>query len=77
MTRRKPALTERQTAVLTQLAAGCTEEQAARVLGISPRTLRRDVAAAEHVLGAATMCQAVALAVSRRLVDPAPRRAAA
>lgn len=57
-------LTHRQKQILTHLAAGLSETQAARALAISDRTLRRDVQAAQAALGAETTCQAVALAVA-------------
>lgn len=68
-------LTKRQLKVLTLLAAGLDQDHVARALDVSPRTVRRDLLAAERTLGAVTPTQAVAVAVARRLVAPKGRLA--
>ncbi|GAB2678529.1 helix-turn-helix transcriptional regulator [Thalassiella azotivora] len=55
--------------VLRLLAEGCTDEIAARRLGISVRHLRRRVAALTSVLGARSRFEAGALAASRGWLD--------
>lgn len=59
----RPSADER--ALLALLAGGATDEAAARSLGISPRTLRRRIAALFERLGAANRFQA-AVAATRR-----------
>jgi DNA-binding CsgD family transcriptional regulator len=69
MTETTPRLTDRQRAALTAIAAGYTENAAARRLGISARTLRRVVMKATDRLGAAAPIHAVALAAATGILD--------
>ncbi|MDZ7591519.1 MAG: helix-turn-helix transcriptional regulator [Rubrivivax sp.] len=54
-----PRLTPRQREVLREIAAGHTDKQIARTLGLSPRTVEMHVAAALRALGASTRAEAV------------------
>lgn len=61
---------QREIAALTALAVCSTQVHAARLLGVSDRTMRRYLLSAERSLGAATAVHAVALAASIGLLDP-------
>jgi len=54
-----PKLSPRQTQVLRAIATGSTDKEAARALGLSPRTVEMHVAAALKALGTATRAEAV------------------
>ena len=63
-----PALTPRETEVLTWVAKGKTAREIAEVLHISKRTVDEHVLTATRKLGAANRTQAVAFALQNRLV---------
>lgn len=63
-------LTPRQVAVLMHVAAGKTDKQIARTLGLSPRTVEMHVAGALKALGCATRAEAVAKASHGGLLLP-------
>ena len=71
-TRPKPAqaLTPQERALLERLMSGDTDEQAARKLGISVRTVGRIASELMAALGARSRFQLGALAVRRGLLDP-------
>jgi DNA-binding CsgD family transcriptional regulator len=66
---RPPFLSPRQTDVLTLAAAGCTERETGRRLGIATATVRGNLARARERLGARSTCQAVALAVALGMIE--------
>lgn len=61
-------LTSGQHRVLRQIALGLTGPEAADELGISPETVKRQLAIARSKLGASTTAQAVGIAVSLDLI---------
>lgn len=61
-------LTPGQHRVLRQMALGKTYAEAAQTLGISPETVKRQLAITRSKLGARTTAQAVAIAVSFDLI---------
>lgn len=61
-------LTAGQHRVLRQIALGLTGPEAAEALGISPETVKRQLAITRAKLGASTTAQAVAIAVSLDLI---------
>lgn len=61
-------LTDRQVEVLRLLAAGAANKQIARLLGISPYTVKTHVAQLLMVLGASNRTQAVDLARRKGLI---------
>ena len=63
-------LTPRQREVLREIAAGHTDKQIARTLGLSPRTVEMHVAAALRALGAATRAEAVHAAGRAGQLEP-------
>ena len=65
-----PDAEDTDAALLSLLAAGHQDEAAARVLGVSLRTVRRRVAAVMDQLGATTRFQAGLLAAQEGLVRP-------
>jgi DNA-binding NarL/FixJ family response regulator len=67
-------LTEQQVAVLALAAAGLSDKEVAQRAQISERTVRFHFANIRARLGAASRTQAVAMAVSRRLVSVRARR---
>ena len=60
-----PHLTPRQREVLRLVAAGRTDKEVARALGLSPRTVEMHVAGALRALGCATRAEAVHAASQR------------
>lgn len=64
---RQPSARERE--VLGLLAAGATDPQIAEMLELSPATVQTHVRNAKAKLGARTRAQAVAIALSRGLID--------
>ena len=66
--RRATALTERETAVLTLLAEGCTYEEIGARLTIGAETVRTHLQKASERLGASTRTQAVATAIRQGLI---------
>jgi DNA-binding NarL/FixJ family response regulator len=65
---RRLTLTERETQVLALIATGCTNDQAARRLGISPRTVRKHL---ESVFAKANVpCRTAAVAWWCRQTQP-------
>ena len=64
----KPALTERETAVLELVAQGLSHEEIGRRLSISAETVRSHVRKACERLGASTRTQAVATALRLGLI---------
>jgi pimeloyl-ACP methyl ester carboxylesterase/DNA-binding CsgD family transcriptional regulator len=66
---RTERLTPRQISVLMQVAAGKTDKQIARELGLSPRTVEMHVAGAMKALSASTRAEAVARASKERLLS--------
>lgn len=66
---RGPSARERE--VLRLLATGATDPQIARTLGLSPATVQTHVRNVKAKLGARTRAQAVALGISRGLIEPA------
>ena len=62
-------LTPRELAALTAIASGLTAVTAARLMGTSPRTLRRGQREATDRLGVATPIQAVVIAAAAGLID--------
>ena len=61
-------LTPGQHRVLRHIALGMTGPQVADELGISPETVKRQLAITRAKLGASTTAQAVAIAVSLDLI---------
>ncbi|MGH3079374.1 MAG: response regulator transcription factor [Gaiellaceae bacterium] len=61
-------LTPGQHRVLRQIALGLTGPEVADELGISPETVKRQLAITRSKLGASTTAQAVAIAVSLDLI---------
>jgi DNA-binding CsgD family transcriptional regulator len=61
-------LTPGQHRVLRKIAFGLTGPEAAEELGISPETVKRQLAITRSKLGANTTAQAVAIAVSLDLI---------
>ena len=57
-------LTERQIAVLSHIAAGQTDKETARILTISPATVKTHLIASFAALGATSRAEAVAKAIS-------------
>ena len=64
------ALDERQVCALTAYAIGPTQPQAARLLGICERSVRRYLTTATTALEATSPVHALALAAARGLIDP-------
>ncbi len=62
-------LTQRQINVLRFAAAGLSAADAAKRLGVSARSVRAVVRRACARLGARTLCQAVAVAIMRGLLE--------
>ncbi len=62
-------LTERERQVLRLVAAGCSNRDAARVLGISQHTVRAHLRSISQKLGVQNRLQAVALAFHAGLID--------
>jgi DNA-binding CsgD family transcriptional regulator len=62
------ALTPGQHRVLRHIALGLTGTEAARVLGVSPETVKRQLAITRSKLKAKTTAQAVAIAISLDLI---------
>jgi DNA-binding CsgD family transcriptional regulator len=62
------SLTPGQHRVLRKIALGLTGPEAAEELGISPETVKRQLAITRSKLGASTTAQAVAIAVSLDLI---------
>jgi DNA-binding CsgD family transcriptional regulator len=65
-----PVLSERERHVAMELARGAQTEEIAEALCISPHTARTHVRNIKRKLGARTLAQAVALAITMRLVTP-------
>ncbi|HVY78183.1 MAG TPA: response regulator transcription factor [Solirubrobacterales bacterium] len=65
-----PLLSERERHVALELARGAGSEEIAAALCISPHTARTHVRNIKRKLGARTLAQAVALAITMRLVIP-------
>lgn len=63
-------LTAEELMALRLMAAGLTEEHAARAAGVSTRTFRRRLESAREQLGGVSLIQAVALACHRGLILP-------
>jgi len=61
-------LTPGQHRVLRQIALGRTGTEAAEALGVSPETVKRQLAITRSKLSARTTAQAVAIAVSLDLI---------
>lgn len=70
---RDPALTDQERALLNLLFGGYTDEQAARKLGVSTRTVGRMIAEVMTRLGARSRFQAGALAAEKGWLDHEPR----
>jgi PAS domain S-box-containing protein len=66
-------LTARQTEVLRHLAAGCTTEQIAQMMGISLHTARNHIRQVRQRLRAKTRLEAILKAIDAGLVDPDAR----
>lgn len=66
-----PQLTERQREVMAQVAAGFTDKEIARALGLSPRTVEMHVARSLAALGARNRSEAVSRAMHWKLL-PSP-----
>lgn len=62
-------LSHRETAVLALIADGCTTEQAATRLGVSPKTVESHVSRAFARLGTSNRAQAVAVALEAGLLQ--------
>ena len=67
--RRATALTDRETAVLSLLAEGCTYEEIGARLSIGAETVRTHLQKASERLGASTRTQAVATAIRQGLIQ--------
>jgi DNA-binding CsgD family transcriptional regulator len=65
-------LTEREVQALSDIANGAHVFETARAMGMSQRTVRRDLRAAEAKLGARTLTHAAALAAARGLITVEP-----
>lgn len=65
-----PVLSERERHVALELARGAQTEEIAEALCISPHTARTHLRNIKRKLGARTLAQAVALAITMRLVTP-------
>jgi DNA-binding NarL/FixJ family response regulator len=61
-------LSARQRAVLEGAAAGLTERETGRALGLAEATVRKHLASAREALGARSTAQAVARAVAAGLI---------
>jgi DNA-binding CsgD family transcriptional regulator len=69
------ALSPRQRTALTLTAVGMTAPKAAQAMDVSPETIRSHLKHARHRLGAATVAQAVAIALRDEIIvvpDGAP-----
>lgn len=66
----RATLTPREHEILALVSTGCTMQQVARRLGISPRTVETHVAKLYRKLGVRTRAQAVARAAQLGLIDP-------
>lgn len=67
-----PLLSERERQIALELARGAQAEEIAEVLCISPHTARTHIRNIKRKLGARTLAQAIALAITMRLVTPPP-----
>lgn len=67
-----PLLSEREREIALELARGAQSEEIAEVLCISPHTARTHIRNIKRKLGARTLAQAIALAITMRLVTPPP-----
>ena len=67
---RAQRLSERERAVLAELAKGNVTEEIAELLVLSPHTIRSHVKAAMRKLGARTRAHAVAIALASGVIDP-------
>lgn len=63
-------LSDRERHVALELAGGAQTDELAAALCISPHTVRTHVRNIKRKLGARTLAQAVALAITMRLVTP-------
>jgi DNA-binding CsgD family transcriptional regulator len=63
-------ISRRERAVLQQLAAGASTEEAARELLLSPHTVRSHLRTVQRKLGARSRAHAVALAICHGLIAP-------
>lgn len=68
-----PILSDRERHVALELARGAQTEEIAAALCISPHTARTHLRNIKRKLGARTLAQAVALAITMRLVTPPAR----
>src|SRR4029079_13033308 len=68
-----PELTERQLEILEPIAAGCSNAEIGRRLGIAPKTVRNHVANVLNKLGVADRSQAIVRAREAGLGGGAPR----
>lgn len=62
-------LTERQTRILRLMAGGSTRSECAKVLKVSPETVKRDVELVRETLGARNITEAVAIAMARNIIS--------
>jgi len=62
-------LTERERRVLTELALGCSTEEVAAAMHLSPHTVRSHIKSALRKLRAQTRSHAVAIALARGEID--------
>jgi DNA-binding CsgD family transcriptional regulator len=67
--RRSDTLSEREIAVLDEIAHGTPTEEVARKLHVSPHTVRTHIKNILRKLGARTRAHAVAIALSEDAID--------
>lgn len=71
---RTARLSEKERAVLRELARGCSTEETAQVLSVSPHTVRTHIKNGLRKLGARTRAHAVAIALSEGVIDYDPNQ---
>jgi DNA-binding CsgD family transcriptional regulator len=67
-------LTRPERRVLMYLAAGCTMEGVARIVGRSPHTIKAQADAVRRKLGARSQAHMVAIAYEMKLLEPGTLR---
>ncbi|WP_333684332.1 autoinducer binding domain-containing protein [Pontibaca methylaminivorans] len=66
-----PSLSSREVEILQWIAAGKSQQDAAEILAISPRTIEVHLRSAREKLAALTTAQAIGRAIARSLIYPA------
>jgi|1186.fasta_scaffold715397_1 DNA-binding CsgD family transcriptional regulator len=70
---RTARLSEKERAVLRELARGYSTEEVGKILSVSPHTVRTHIKNGLRKLGARTRAHAVAIALSEGVIDYDPR----